>query len=110
MSAPMAVQITLYLNEGDSYQNRPLHMQVLKCLRDEQIDNAVVFHGIAGFVGGSRIKTSSLVDAGGKLPLVLIFVDDDENIARVLPKIKLMIGNRLMARENVVVENGTERG
>jgi PII-like signaling protein len=106
----MAVQITLYLNEADEYKGRPLHMQVLKCLRDEQIDNAVVFHGIAGFVGGSRIKTSSLVDAGGKLPLVLIFVDDDEDISRVLPKIKEMIGNRLMARENIVVENGVERG
>ena len=110
MSVPMAVQITLYLSEGDSYQGRPLHMQVLKCLRDEQIDNAVVFHGIAGFVGGSRIKTSSLVDAGGKLPLVLIFVDDDESISRVLPKIKQMLGNRLIARENVIVENGLERG
>lgn len=106
----MAVQITLYLSEGDVHHGRPLHMQVLKCLRDEQIDNAVVFHGIAGFVGGSRIKTSSLVDAGGKLPLLLIFVDDDANISRVLPKIKEMIGNRLMARENILVENGTERG
>ncbi len=101
-----AVQITLYLNEGDDYRGRPLHLQVLKCLQEEKIENAMVFHAVSGFVGGSRIKTASLVDAGGKLPLLLIFVDEAVHIERVLPKVKEMIGKRMMARENVTLENG----
>ncbi len=79
---------------------------MLKCLQEERIANAIVFHGVAGFVGGSRIKTSSLVDAGGKLPLILIFVDEEASVERVLPRVREMCAGRLMARETVVVESG----
>jgi hypothetical protein len=47
-----------------------------------------------------------LVDAGGKLPLVLTFVDTDEHVQRILPRVKEMAANRLVVRENVVVEQG----
>jgi PII-like signaling protein len=47
------------------------------------------------------------VDAGGKLPLVLIFVDTAEHVDRVLPTIKEMSGQRLIVRENVTIEGGT---
>jgi hypothetical protein len=109
MMPATAVQVTLYLNEGDEYKGRPLHLQILKCLQEEKIENAMVFHAVAGFVGGSRIKTATLVDAGGKLPLMLIFVDEAQHIERVLPRIRDMIGRRMMARENVTVETGAER-
>ncbi len=92
---PVAVQITIYLTEGDEYQRRPAHIQVLNYLRQE------------GFIGRSRVKTSTLVDAGGKLPLLIIFVDKEEHIERVLPKLREMLTNRLIVRENVVVEQGS---
>ena len=94
----------MYLNEGDDWKGRPLHLQVMKCLQEEKVENAVAFHAIAGFVGGSRIKTASLVDAGGKLPIVVIFVvDTDEHAARILPRLREMSGNRIIARENVTL-------
>jgi uncharacterized protein len=104
---PVAVQITIYLNEGDEYQRRPAHIQILNYLRQENIANAVVLHGVAGFIERSRVKTSGLVDAGGKLPLVIIFVDQEQHIDRVLPKLREMVNHRLIVRENVVVEHGS---
>jgi PII-like signaling protein len=47
------------------------------------------------------------VDAGGNLPLVLTFVDIDEHVQRVLPRLKEMASHRLIVRENVVVEQGS---
>jgi len=41
------------------------------------------------------------------LPLVLTFVDTDEHVSRVLPKLKEMASHRLIVRENVVVEQGS---
>src|SRR5579884_3590150 len=100
----MAIQFTMYLNEADEWKGRPLHLQVLKCLQEEKVENAVVFHAVAGFVGGSRIKTASLVDAGGKLPLVLIFVvETEEQAARILPRMREMAAKRVIALENVVL-------
>jgi PII-like signaling protein len=104
MDCDMAVQITMYLNEGDQWNGRPLHLQILKCLQEERIENAIVIHAIAGFVGGSRIKTATLVDAGGKLPLILIFVVEDETVLdRLLPRLREMSGKRAIARENVTL-------
>jgi PII-like signaling protein len=76
---------------------KPLHLEILSYLRRENVYAAVGLHAVAGFLGTQRVKTSHLVDAGGKLPVVIIFVDTDEHVERVL---------RLIVRENVVLEQG----
>ena len=47
------------------------------------------------------------MDAGGKLPVIVIFVDTDEHVSRVIPRLKEMAAHRLIVRENVVVEKGS---
>ena len=103
----MAVQVTIYLTEGDSWQHRPLHLQVLKYLRQENVAGAVAFHSVAGFQGRSNVQTAHLVEAGGDLPVVISFVDTDEHVTRVLPKLREMAAHRLIVRENVVIEQGS---
>jgi uncharacterized protein len=102
----MAVQVTLYLNEGDRWQHRPLHLEVLSYLRMEGVFAAATVHAVAGFLGRHKVETAHLVDAGGKLPVIVTFVDTDEHVSRVLPRLKEMAAHRLIVRENVVVEQG----
>jgi uncharacterized protein len=103
----MAVQVTVYLNEGDQWQHRPLHLEILKYLRQEGVYAAAVVHAVAGFLGRHKVETAHLVDAGGKLPVIVIFVDTDEHVSRVIPRLKEMAAHRLIVRENVVVEQGS---
>src|SRR5215467_14127476 len=107
MRSAMAVQVTIYLNESDKWQGRPLHIAILSYLHDENVFAACTTHAVAGFLGRQRVKTSHLVDAGGKLPVVIVFVDADEHVNRVLPRLKEMAVNRLIVRENVVIEQGS---
>ena len=102
----VAIQVSIYLNEADEWHRKPLHLELLKFLREQEIAGATVLHAVAGFTGRGRVKTTSLVDAGGKLPVVLTFVDTAEHVDRVLPKIKEMAGHRLIVRENVTIETG----
>jgi len=102
----MAVQVTIYLNESDQWQHRPLHIQILNYLHKENVYAATVTHAVAGFLGRQQVKTAHLVEAGGELPVVITFVDTDEHISRVLPTLKEMAHHRLIVRENVVVEQG----
>ncbi len=108
MRAHMAVQVTIYLNEADEWQHRPLHIELLNYLRQEGVAGGTVLHAVAGFTGRHRVHTSTLVDAGGKLPLVLTFVDTDEHVQRVLPTLRKMAAHRLIVRENVQIEQGLE--
>src|SRR5437762_7602492 len=107
MAGAMAVQVTIYLTEGDSWHRRPLHLEILKYLREENVFGAVAFHAVAGFLGRSRVRTAHLVEAGGQLPVVLTFVDTNEHVERVLPHLKDMAPHRLIVREEVVIEQGS---
>jgi len=106
MSAAMAVQVTMYLNEADQWHHRPLHLEVLNYLRKEGVYAATAVHAVAGFLGRHKVETAHLVDVGGKLPVIIIFVDTDEHVNRVLPTLKEMAAHRLIVRENVVLEQG----
>jgi uncharacterized protein len=106
MATHMAVQITVYMNEADEWQRRPLHMELLNYLRKENVAGATLLHAVGGFTGRQRVHTAGLVDAGGKLPLVLTFVDTEEHVERVMPELKRMAAGRLIVRENVNIEQG----
>ena len=81
-------------------------MEILRYLHEENVYAATAFHAVAGFLGRHRVKTAHMVEAGGKLPVVITFVDAEEHIARVLPTLKEMAAHRLIVRENVVIEQG----
>ncbi len=108
MRGDMAVQITMYLNEADEWHRRPLHLEILNYLRQENVAGATVLHAVAGFTGRSRIHTTTLVEAGGKLPILLTFVDTEEHVARVLPRLREMASHRLIVREDVHIEQGLD--
>jgi PII-like signaling protein len=95
-----AVQVTIYLNESDKWN------AILQMLSREGVAGASAFHAVAGFNGRDRVHTSRLVDAGGNLPVVIIFVDLEEHVSRVLPKLFELAPHRLIVRENVVIEQG----
>jgi uncharacterized protein len=103
----MAVQVTIYLNEADQWHHRPLYLEILQYLRDENVAGATALHAVAGFTGRQRVQTTHLVDAGGKLPVLITFIDTDEHVSRVLPKLREMAAHRLIVRENIVIEQGS---
>ena len=104
---PTAVQVIIYLSESDQHNHKPLHLEILRYLRQENVAGASAFHAVAGFQGRNHVHTSGLVEAGGNLPVVLTFVDLEEHVVRVLPKLREMAPGRLIVRENVVIEQNT---
>jgi len=101
-----AVRVTIYINEADEWHRRPLHMEILRMLHAEGMAGGTVLHAVAGFTGRGGVQTTSFVDAGGKLPLVIEFIDTAEHVERVLPKLKEMAPHRLITRETLLIENG----
>jgi uncharacterized protein len=107
MGGIMGVQVTIYLNEADQWQRKPLYLEILNYLRRENVAGATVLHAVAGFTGRQKVETTHLVDAGGgKLPILLTFIDHEEHIQRVLPTLKEMAPHRLIVWENVHIEQG----
>ncbi len=61
----------------------------------------IAFHVLSSVL----VEMASRSEAGGKLPVVIVFVDTDEHVNRVLPL--EMAAHRLIVRENVVIEQGS---
>jgi hypothetical protein len=62
---------------------------------------------VGGFNGRNPVHTSGLVDAGGNLPVAIVFVDLEEHVTRVMPKLRELAPGRLIVREKVVIEQGS---
>ncbi|CAM2844243.1 Uncharacterized ACR, COG1993 [Legionella steigerwaltii] len=101
------VKVSIYINEADKWQHRPLHVELLSMLDKNDIAGGTVLRAIAGFTRGGPVVTTSLVDLGSKLPLVVEFIDTAEKVDAVLPKVQEMAGIRLIIRESVEVVTGS---
>ena len=106
MADTMGVQVTIYLNEADKWQHKPLYIELLNYLSSAGVAGGTVLHAVAGFTGRHKVETSHLVDVGGKLPIILTFIDYEEHVERVLPKLKEMAPHRLIVWEKVHIEQG----
>lgn len=104
------VRISVYINEADEWHRRPLHLEVLQMLYKRGLAGGTVLRAVAGFTGGGGVETTSLVDAGGKLPLVIEFIDAAEKVASVMPELRKMVGKRLIVRELIEVEGDQSAG
>ena len=98
------IRTSVYINEADEWHGRPLHLEVLRMLHRNGVAGGTVLHAIAGFTGKGAVETTSLVDAGGRLPLVIEFIDTADKVESVMPELKKMVGNRLIVRQGVEVE------
>jgi PII-like signaling protein len=93
--------VSVFISEGDEWRRKPLHLELLRMLHDEGLGGATVLRAVAGFTKGEAVQTTSLIDARRKLPLVVQFVDSANEVARVLPRVREMAGQRLITIQDV---------
>jgi len=93
-------RVTIYVNEADEWHGRSVYLEIVRFLQHEGCAGGTVLRGVAGFTKAG-VVTTSLVDAGGKLPLVIEYIDLPETVARVLPHLREIAGNRLIVLEDL---------
>ena len=102
-------QLSIYINESDPWQGKPLYLALLEAARKQRLSGATVFRGIAGFGVGHqrRIHTARIMELAD-LPVVVTAIDRSEAIDAFLATIKEMVTVGLVVREVVnVVHEGT---
>ena len=56
MANTVAVQVTIYLNEADQWHHKPLHMEILNYLRQEQLMPRLRFTPWPDFSDGTKSR------------------------------------------------------
>ncbi len=95
--------VSIYLSEADKWEHHALDLEILKYLYHSGCAGGTVLRGLAGFTKGGGIVTTSLVDVGSKLPVVLQFVESSVKVDEVMPTLRRMTGKRLITVQEVQV-------
>ena len=98
-----AVKISIYINEADEWNGKPLHLELLRTLHHQGVAGGTVIRAVAGFTGHGSAETAQQMDAGGKPPLVIQFIDGATKVEAVMAVVKAMARNRLVVREPVQI-------
>jgi len=83
--------VRIFIGDSDKWHHGMLHIALLERLRKEGFAGATVIRGVAGFGAASVIHTSSLVDLGSDLPILIEVVEDQEHVDKLLPILDEMI-------------------
>ena len=95
--------VRVFIGESDTWHHQPLHLALLKRLRQEGFAGATVFHGVAGFGARSILHTTHLLRLSEDLPVVIEVVDSEEHVARLVPILDEMVQEGLVTIEKVRV-------
>jgi CBS domain-containing protein len=98
-----AYRITIYIGEDDHYRGKPLYLALLEMLRREGASGATATRGLAGFGAHSRMRTTSFADISAALPVSVEWVDNYEEIERILPVVRTMVDDGMIIREEIEV-------
>ena len=99
----MTQQVWIFIKESDQWQHRPLYLAVLDFLRSEGVAGATVLRGLAGYGARGQVHTATLVELSSELPLVIIFVDRVDRVARIMPQLTAMVQVGLICTTPVTV-------
>lgn len=95
--------VTIYVNEGDEWQGRPLYLEILEFLNRSGCAGATVLRAAAGFTAGLSLVPSSLAEEGRKPPLVVQFIDRPKKVVEVLPTLRKMTVMRLITLQKIQI-------
>jgi PII-like signaling protein len=98
-----SVLVRIFIGESDKYQGRPLYQWIVEALRREGIAGATVLRGVLGFGASSHVHTANILRLSQDLPIVVEFIDSQDNVNRMLPRLEDAMGGGLITVENVKV-------
>lgn len=97
-------RLTIYVNESDHWQRKPLFLAIVETARQHQLLGATVTRGAEGYRvrQGGRIHTDRMMELAD-LPMVVTIIDQAEAIAQFLPIVQPMVKVGLITQEPVNV-------
>lgn len=101
--AGKALKVSIYLSEGASRNGASTYSTVLDFLFFRGVSGATVLKGIAGFGADHHIHTSGSVELADRLPLKIEFIETEEKVNELLPKLEELVGSGMIELQETLV-------
>lgn len=97
------LQLTIYINETDMSGDVPLHEILVRRLLHSEIAGATVLRGTMGYGRHGKVHRNRLFGVSDDRPVVVIAVDDEARIRKILPEVKHLVREGLVTLQEVDV-------
>lgn len=95
IEAPVKM-LLIFIDQTDTWQNKPLHEVIVRALEQNGIAGATVLSGIMGYGSHRRIHRKGLLGVSDDKPLTIAAIDNEKKLRDVLPAIRPMIREGLI--------------
>jgi PII-like signaling protein len=98
-----AKKVVIYVAEDQQYHGSAAYAAILDFLFFRGVSGATVTRGIAGFGADHHLHTNRLVDLAARLPVKVDFIETDEKVQELLPKLQAMVGTGLIEMHDTTI-------
>lgn len=102
--------LRIHFGEADKWQNKPLYRVIVEKCRELDIAGATVLRGIEGYGASTRIRHSHHLSFSSDLPVMVMVIDTEEKIQRLLPFLDQVVDEGLIAISEVEVIKYVHQG
>ncbi len=95
------IEVQIFLDAEDRYNGQPMHEHILRFLMHHRIAGATLVRGMMGFGSHHHLQEPTRFGAADAVPLIVLFVDDEEKVAAVLPHLKQVVSEGLIVTHRV---------
>lgn len=96
-----ARRVMIVVDEGDTWNHRPLCVEIVHRAHAAGLAGVSVFRAIEGFGASARIHTSRLLSLSQDLPIAVIIVDETNAIDAFLPTLDELVPEGLVTLDDV---------
>jgi PII-like signaling protein len=93
--------LRIHISESDRHRGKPLFEAIIAKCREFKIAGATVFRGLEGYGDSADLHRAHLVRHDQ--PIVIVIVDTQENLDRLVPAIEEMIDTGMLATSDVEI-------
>jgi PII-like signaling protein len=93
----------IFIGENDKWNEKPLHIALIECMRTNDIAGVTVYQGILGYGANRRIHKDSALHLSHDRPIMLSVVDSEDRLRSFLAILDDMVQQGLVVFSDVDV-------
>jgi PII-like signaling protein len=103
-----AKKVSIYVGEDHKYHGQAVYAAILDFLFYHRVSGANVARGIAGFGADHHLHTMRIERLTENLPIKIEFIEAQEKVEELLPKLREMVGTGLIEVQDTTVVKPSE--
>lgn len=97
----MMLEVKIFLDEGDRHGSTRTSEYILRMLLREGIVGGSLYRAMMGFGSKRHLHQPHRFGTSDEAPLMLLFIDEEEKVRRVLPMVREVINSGLITLTQV---------